>query len=275
MTHEHQTPHGTLHTGRNPRAFGHVTPVASLRAARAIPLPPLPPVLSRVVDIPAWLGMMLNNLYGCCTASALGHLVQIASKLATGAMNTPSDAQVEAAYAEVSGFSPGPPPMHDDGAVEQDVLRWLQGRGFPMSDGSRLRAGPVFEVNPQNRDGLCEVIQEFDVAYMGFWVPSGFMEDLPPLWVRKPSYGNIVGGHAVLFHGFDRSDPSNYVYDVTTWGTTQQFRVREDFVKAYFDEGYAITVPTLLTASGRTPYGFDLAGLAAIGGEVGAELTAS
>lgn len=274
MNHEHDTPYGKLHTGRAPRAFGHVTQLSAVRACRAVPLPPLPVALhqARTPDVAY---MFLNDRYGCCTAAGAANAIELTSYDARGAQPAISDADVQWFYSAITGFSPGPPIIHDDGASEQDVLRFWQRTGMVLADGATyVKAGPVFEVNPKNVAGICETIMEFGFAYIGFSVPSGFMETLPPLWVDDPSYGPIEGGHAVLLTGFDRTDPLSVVFDVTTWGTNQEFKMRQDFLLKFVDEVYAVFLPVWLEASGKTPFGFDEAGLAAIGGEVGEDLTA-
>jgi hypothetical protein len=273
MTSYDHPKYGTLKLGRAPRAFGHVTPLSAVRAMRAVPLPPLPVTLdqARSPDVAHMFG---NNEYGDCTCAGMGNAIELTSYDARGAQPAVTDAEVLAAYSAIAGFSAGPPVTHDDGCVEQDVLRWWQAEGFPMPDGLRLKAGPVFESNVKNVAGICEAIMEFGFAYVGIDVPAGLMEDLPPIWTADPSYGAIEGGHCVLLTGFDRTDPASVLFKVTTWGTNEEFRMRQDFWLKYGSEAYAVLLPAWLGSTGRTPFGFDAAGLAAIGGEVGSDLTA-
>lgn len=273
MRHDYDTAaHGRVHTGRAPRLFSDVPRVSVLRA-RAAQLPPLPVTADNAAKLPAFVGMMGNDRYGDCTCAGMAHLIQIWSQDAGGAMLTEPDAAVLRAYHEITGFDPatGQP---DLGAAEQDVMRWWQQTGFPLSDGRRLRVGAVYEANPRNLLGLCEVIVEFGAAYVGFEVPGGFMEELPPIWWDNPAYSAIESGHCVLLHSFDRSnpDPRQWLFGVTSWGTNRQYRMRGDFLTRYVDEAYGVVCSLWFGASGRTPYNLDPAELEAVGGQVGRTL---
>lgn len=263
-------PRPTLKLGRKPRLFADLPHVASLRM-RAGPLPTLPLVADNAAALPPFVGMMRNDSLGDCTCAGMAHLIQIWTQDAGGAMLTEPDAQVVQAYHEVAGYDPatGQP---DDGAAEQDVLRWWQQTGFPMADGSRHRIGPVYEANPRNLLGLCEVVMEFGASYVGINVPSGLMEELPPVWWDNPAYGAIEGGHCVLVHSFDRTDPAAITFGVTTWGTNRQYRMRGDFVARYMEEAYGIVSSLWIERTGRTPYGLDLATLEGLGGTLGQPL---
>lgn len=275
MITQHDTPRGALHTGRAARAFGHVTPLGAVRACQVMPLPPLPVTLTQAHSSNIAF-MFLNNQYGCCTCAGMANAIELVTADAQGTAALISDADVLQTYElNCPGFSPGPPVVGDNGCNEQEVLRWWQNVGFPLNDGSRLKAGPVFELNPKNISGICEAIMEFGFVYIGFEVPSGFMEALPALWSADPSYGDIVGGHCVLLHGFDRTNPSEVIFNVTSWGTNEEFRMRQDFLLKYVDEIYAVFLPPWVEQSGKTPYDLDITQLEALGGEVGTDLTAS
>lgn len=267
---------GQLRLGRSPRAFGHVTPISAVRAMRAVPLPPLPVTLDQA-KTPDVAHMFMNNLLGCCTIAGVGNAYELVSYDAQGSQIPIIDADIERGYEEnCPGFAPGPPIVGDQGCVEQNVLRWWQTVGFPLADGTRLRAGSVFEVNPGNIVGICEAIQEFGFAYVGGEIPDGFMEAGPPsLWTADPSYGAIVGGHCWLYTGFDRTVSASVVFRATTWGTNEEFQVRQDFHEKYVDEVYAVFLPAWMESTGTTPYGFTADQLAQIGGEVGQDLTAA
>lgn len=272
MNHEHNTPRGILHTGRAPRAFGHVTQLSAIRACRATPLPQLPIVLTQAHS-PDIAHMFLNDRYGCCTCAGMGNATELVTADAQGAAVSITDADVLNAYeSNCPGFNPNTG-ANDNGCDEQTVLKWWQTVGFPVAYGARSKAGPIFEVNPKNIAGICEAIMEFGFVYIGFEVPSGFMEELPPIWWNNPAYGAIEGGHCVLLHGFDRTDPTLVTFNVTTWGTNEAYKMRQDFLTKYVDEVYAVFLPEWVEKTGKTPYGFDEAGLNAIGGDIGQDLT--
>lgn len=256
--------------GRQARTFDAAIPhVATLKRAMAAPLPPLPVAVNNAARLPPNVGMFANDRVGCCTCAGMGHLIQLWSQDAEGAERSVTDAQVLQAYREVAGYDGVPGDASDRGAVEQDVLHYWQNVGFPLAEG-RLKVGAVYEVNPRDLAGLCEVIMEFGAAYVGFEVPSGFMDDLPPLlWEDRPEYGEIEGGHCVLLHSFDRTDPANPIFGVTSWGTNRKYRMAASFVRRYLDEAYGIVSSLWIDKSGKTPYGLDLAALEALGGRVG------
>lgn len=262
----------TFKTGCSPRQFSDMPRVSSLRA-RASALPPLPVTVDNVAKLPAFVGMMKNDTYGDCTCAGMAHLIQLWTGDAAGVMLTEPDAQVLEAYRDITGFdlATGKP---DLGAAEQEVLRWWQKTGFPMADGTRHKIGPVYEANPRNLLGLCEVIWEFGAAYVGFEVPGGFMEELPTIWWDNPAYSTIEGGHCVILTGFNRTDPNPnaWLFDVTTWGTNRQFKMRADFLTRYVNEAYGIVSSLWIEANGKTPYDIDLAILEAIGGQIGQQL---
>jgi hypothetical protein len=262
---------GTLRTGRLPRTFGHVATVARLRAERGISLPPLPASLNNAksTDI---AHMFLNDQHGDCTCAGMANLIDLVTYDAQGGQAPIVDAQVLAAYEAVGGYRPGDPST-DNGANEQDVLRWWQTVGFPLEDGSHLRAGPAFEVNPRDTNGICEVIANFGAAYIGFSVPAGFMFELPPIWYDNPAYGAIEGGHCVLLHSWEpAAAPGLRQFGVTTWGTNAEFKMREDFVGKYVDEVYGVVLSPWIESKGTTPYGLTLEQLTSLGGEVGQQL---
>lgn len=271
-------PHPTLKFGRAPRTFGHVTSLARLRATRGAPLPPLPVSLNNAEKLPKDVGMLGNSVYGDCTCAAMAHAIQVVTLAAQGSEATVTEAETLAAYSAITGFRPGPPPVHDDGAVEQDVLRYWQREGFPLAGGT-LKAGPAFEVNPGDLTGICEGIQEFGFCFIGFTVPYGFMDatqDGPPdLWGDDPAYSGSEGGHAVILTGFNRTTPGQYSFDVISWGTNGRYTMRQDFVARYVDEIYAVLLPPWLNATGANPYDLTAEQLRALGGQVGQELGAT
>lgn len=251
-------------TGRLPRRFDPRVPhLSALRLMKTVRLPQLLPQWDWAARLPTDLGAMLNTSLGDCTCAALGHAEQVWTAYAQGQMMTPSDAQIEALY-ERFGYSPADPES-DRGAVEQDVLTSALNVGIPMPDGTMSRITAFFEVDPRNTDDLCEVVQEFGLAYIGFSVPSGFMDAGPAkVWDVSPSFGQIEGGHAVILTGFDRSDPANPTFNVVSWGE-RDWTMTTAFVRQYVDEAYAISSDLWIERTGKTPYGLTPEALAALG----------
>lgn len=227
--------------------------------------------------VPQWYiadGIITHN----CTCAGMANFIELVTADAQGTEAKISNKEVEIAY-EAFGYRPGVPST-DQGANEQDVLRWWQDTGFPTASG-RVKAEAVFEVNPADVNGLAEIIMEFGAAYIGIVIPNGFMdatsEGPPTLWEDSPSFSGVEGGHCVLLHGFDRSsgNPSTYLYDVTTWGTNAVYKARGDFLAKYLSEAYGVFLPQWVTTTGKTPYGMTAEQLCALGDEVDEDLAAT
>ena len=106
MNHEHNTPRGILHTGRAPRAFGHVTQLSAVRACRGVPLPILPIMLNQAHS-PDIAHMFGNNKWGDCTCAGMGNAIELVTADAQGAAVSITDTDVLSAYeSNCPGFDP-------------------------------------------------------------------------------------------------------------------------------------------------------------------------
>lgn len=250
----------TKKLGRAPRSFDPRVPHLGMMKAMLRVAPPRPPLLSKVdnaAKLPTSLGMMLNDSLGDCTCAGIYHGVQVHTGEALGAPLTEPDACVLRLYQEAAGYRPGDP-MTDRGAVEQDVLNYCLNTGFPLADGTRHRLLAYVEVDTRHLDDVCEVIQEFGFAYIGFEVPSGFMETGPTnVWDVLPSFGAIEAGHCVILSGFDRTDPANPTFNVVSWGT-RQWVMTAAFFRKYVDEAYGLVSSYWIGQGGKTPYDLTL-----------------
>jgi len=215
-------------------------------------------------------GIIVHN----CTCAGIYHGDQIWTADAQGAMQTAPDALVQQLYEEVGGYNPNAPidpgtgeNSTDRGVVEQNMLAYLTATGFPRADGSRSKILGYVEVDPRNLTDVCEVIQEFGFAYIGFMVPDGFMQAGPPkTWALSPQYGNPVGGHCVVLTGFDRSGltgKTHPMFNLVSWGE-RDWRMNAAFFEKYCDEVYGIVHQDWISATGRTPYGLSLEQLEAL-----------
>jgi hypothetical protein len=255
--------------GRNPRSFDPAVPhfalMKSMLKAQGIERPALLTKWNWADNLPGDVGMMDNDTLGDCTCAGRGHGIQVHTQDALGAMLTVSDACIQQMYSEITGYQPGNPAT-DQGANEQDVLKYLLNNGTPMDDGTRHKIISYFEVDPEHLDNVCEVIQEFGFAYIGFTVPQGLMQAGPPnLWDDVPEYSGQEGGHCVILTGFDRTtDSNNPTFNVISWGT-KQWVMTASFFRKYVDEVYGLVDQFWIETSGKTPYNMalsDLEGLA-------------
>src|ERR1700722_14747194 len=96
-----------LMLGRKPRQFDPRMPaMASVRMMAEAPLPPIPPALSWSAGMPGDVGMMKNDVGGCCTIAGIYHLMQTWSFNAWQRLITEPDSMVEQAYEEFDGYDP-------------------------------------------------------------------------------------------------------------------------------------------------------------------------
>lgn len=188
----------------------------------------------------------MNNTIGDCTCAALGHAVQAWTTYGRGDMVTLPDDVILSLYEAVSGYNPQTG-ANDNGAVEQDVLTYVQAHGI---GGHKIRA--FAQVNHQNPAEMKRALELFGTVYLGFRVPRSaeveFQQGQP--W-QNIGDQQILGGHAIDLQKWD----ADYMY-VVTWGRLQPMTV--DFWTAYGDEAWVIITDDWLNAQGEDPEGLNL-----------------
>lgn len=209
-------------------------------------LPVETPVLvdwaSKVSSWPVYM----NNTIGDCTCAALGHAVQAWTTYASGLTVTLPDQAILDLYEAVSGYNPQTG-ANDNGAVEQDVLTYVQKHGI---GGHKIRAfAQVDHTNPQEMKRALEL---FGTVYLGMRVPRSaevqFEQGQP--WTNINDQ-QIMGGHAIDLQKWD----ADYMY-VVTWGKLQPLTV--DFWEAYGQEAWVIITDDWLNAQGEDPEGLNI-----------------
>ncbi len=242
--------------GRLPRRFDPRVPhYSAIRQMPGFQLPPLTEHADNAASLPPNLGSMNNDRLGCCTSSGLYHGIQVWTGDAQASMVTEPDALVLQAYEESAGYNPGDPAT-DRGADEQTVLSWALNTGLPVADGSRSRLSAFVELDPRNLTDVCEAICECGFVYIGFSVPRLLNENPGAVWGGE-DLGPIEGGHCVILSGYSGlEDP---IFDVISWG--DRYKMTTAFWQKYVDEAYALASPLWIGATGRTPWGLDMATL--------------
>jgi hypothetical protein len=189
-------------------------------------------------------GSLGNDRYGCCGFAGFGHLKQsICANL-----GLPCDVNEELVlrwYSECTGFKPSDPST-DGGVYLIDALRYFMGQGLIVGYG---------RVDVGNPAAVARAIELFGGLYMGFGLPIAWQST--DVWDAGPSVTGSWkpwswGGHCVSAHTYDAETDGQIV----TWGNwvTGTAAGRE----VYCDEGYALILPELLDAKGKTLQGFDL-----------------
>lgn len=188
----------------------------------------------------------MNNTIGDCTCAALGHAVQAWTTYASGVTVTLPDQSILDLYEAVSGYNPKTG-VNDNGAVEQDVLTYVQKNGI---GGHKIRA--FAQVDHTNPAEMKTALELFGTLYLGMRVPRSaeveFQMGQP--W-QNIGDQQIMGGHAIDLQKVD----ADYMY-VVTWGKLQPMTV--DFWMTYGSEAWAIITDDWLNAQGQDPEGLNL-----------------
>jgi hypothetical protein len=205
-------------------------------------LPPAPASLSWAGKVSAW-PMMANDRIGDCTCASAGHLIECWTANA-GKPVTPTDHQIVAAYAAVTGYDPKTG-ANDNGAVLLDVLNYWRKHGI---------AGHRISAYVQVKSHVRDAVNLFGGCYAGLRLPVSAQNQKVWSVVSGPdSAPGSWGGHAVPIVAYDQKGLT-----VVTWG--QLKRMTWKFWYMYGDEAFAVLSPDWLNNQ-VSPEGFDLAAL--------------
>lgn len=234
--------------GRLPRAFSPAVPHWSALRMGA-PATSVPSVCSYTAKLPSSLGVMLNNLLGCCAEAGYGHALQVWSVAAGKPILTVPDSSVEALYG-TQGYVPGNPGT-DRGTVLQSLLTYLVQTQNPVGGLPKLAA--FVELDPTNEDDLNRATYESGLIYLGFSVPAYAQQALDTLGstldVVSGGDTTVVGGHCVLSAGYRPG-----LREIISYGNAG-YAMTTAFWKANVDEAYALVSPEFCEANGLTPLG--------------------
>jgi hypothetical protein len=246
--------------GRLPRVFDPKVPHLSALTAGKTPSPPSP---SRHWghQMPANLGVMLNDKLQNCTCAAFYHALQVwsfnAGNRSATNMLTVSDSDVEKLYMLACGYDPNKP-GEGPGGKGQHVLKYLLNHGAPIGPHDRRnRIVAYIEIDPRHVDDVKRAIEECGVVYVGFQVPENLgaeVHHLPEVWEVDSSNRKIIGGHAVVLPGYDET-----TLDVISWG--RFYKMTWAFFSRYVDEVYAIADKSWIDSIKKTPGGLTMAAL--------------
>jgi hypothetical protein len=199
---------------------------------------------------PGQWGQMKNNEIGCCTISAIGHMLMLETAH-TGVTVTPTDDEVVAAYSAVSGYDPITQ-MNDNGCAISDTLEYWRTHGI---SGHKILAWA--QVDYQNFFHVKQAIWLFGGIDVGFNVPQSAMDQFSAgqFWDVVANDGGTIGGHAIPLFGYG-SQGANCI----TWGQRQGMTWQ--FFSRYVDECYIVITEDFINQTTReTPSGFDIAAL--------------
>ena len=193
--------------------------------------------------------MYLNNALGDCTCAGIGHSVQAWTAYTHGLVTLP-DSAVLSLY-EAFGYTPGQPST-DNGAVEQDVLAYVQQHGI---GGHKILA--YAQVDHRNPDEMKTALNLFGSVYLGASMPQSAMDQTnagQPWTVEGGS--PIEGGHCFVAQ---RWDTSGAPMEVVTWGQLQ--RVSIEWWLDYGVEAWVMMSPDWFRNNGMAGSGISVAEL--------------
>lgn len=210
-------------------------------------LPPAPATCCYGQTIaPTGWGMMANEIVSDCTLAAAGHLI-MAWTAANGAMVTPADDQIIAAYSAITGYNPVTK-QNNTGSNLLNVLNYWRKSGI-----ANHKIAAFTALQPGNHDHIRQAVYLFGGCYIGLALPASAKTQtvwaVPPGGATGQGAPNSWGGHAVPVIGYD----SQYL-TVVTWGITKQ--LTWGFWDAYCDESYCIITPDF--AGAKSPNGFKM-----------------
>jgi hypothetical protein len=217
----------------------------------SLPATPASHIYAKNIAHTGW-GMMDNDKIGDCTCAAAGHLIMEWTD-DNGALFTPPDADIIAAYSAITGYDPQTG-KNDNGAVETQVLNYWRNTGVA---GHKIFAYAALE--PKNHNHVMLSTFLFGGCYIGMALPISAQRQkvwsVPPGGATGQGAPGSWGGHAVPVIGYDK-----HGLTVITWGATK--KMTWSFWDAYCDESYAV-ISTDFANQNNSPSGFDFAALQA------------
>lgn len=205
-------------------------------------------------------GMLGNDQAGDCTCADSGHQLMLRTAN-TGKIVVPTVQDIFGMYADLTGFSLGPPITNDNGANEVEVMQYLENKGLL----GHFIQGHA-NLNVQNLKHLKWAVQIYGAARLGIQLPDSaedqFDNDVP--WDVRAG-AKSVGGHDVCVVGYE-PDGTTTIYWIVSWGRVMP--VTEAFLLWTLDDGtrvleeaHAEASDDLLLATGDTPANYNHAQL--------------
>ncbi len=236
--------------GKLPPRFDRRTLRFGRYLTRDLPAPP--GSVDYATPVKNW-PMMCNDRTGDCTCAAAGHMIEEWTAN-TGKPRIPSDSAIQTAYEHFAGGDP------DRGVAMLDVLKFWRVTGI---GGDRIHA--FSQLEPENSSEARDSIYLFGNCYVGLALPdfavapgTDFLStpwSVPPQGAVGGAAPNPANGHCVPLVAYD----ARRVW-VVTWGALKP--MSWPFYETYMDEAYAVlSLDWINTELGRSPSGFDLAGL--------------
>ncbi len=225
-----------------------IKPLASYFTA-TMPSPMMKDWYSKV---PKW-GMLGNDQYGCCTASAMAHAILQWTAYTDAAPVQMGTIAVLGDYCAYSGCILSDPAT-DQGALCSTALRYWLTTGMHTPDGGPDTLTGAAAIASRNAAEVRSTIATFGNVYAGVALPLSAQNEA--VWTATTDAPGSWGGHCVPLVGYNATGPI-----CVTWGALKQ--MTWDWWTTYAEEAYALLSPDWLRATGTDPAGVDWARLEA------------
>jgi hypothetical protein len=220
---------------------------------------PKPPAAAGTGSPVASWPLFRNDQIGDCGLASQGHRIIAQERSARQREIQVSDKDVVEAYSAVSGYDPATG-ANDNGVYLLDVCNYMRKVGMGREkDGSRHTIAAFAKVDVRNHDHVRLASWMFGGLYYGAGLPisaQGQIHAGQPWTVVSGDSGKPYswGGHAMYSTGYDK----DYV-GLVTWGRRQ--KATWEWWDTYVDEAYVHVTEDYMSATGKTPRGFDSAKL--------------
>lgn len=247
-------------------------------------LPSLPPLPATLPDWSAkmpttWApwGALGNNSLGCCTISALGHIIQQITS-ANDALIQPSETGIIESYCEATGYKRGDKTT-DRGFNMQGALSYIRNKGLITSCASKTTTNPdgtkttvyspysrhkiraYVTVDLKNVQAIRAAYWLLGTVYLATTIPNKIKNDKGVItnssssfWDVAPVDGGPKGGHAISIAWINDVGPV-----IMTWG--RKVQMTWNFWDKYGYGAYGILSTYWANQDLLAPSGFNLAAL--------------
>jgi hypothetical protein len=204
--------------------------------------------------LPEDLGMMGNDVAGCCGAAGLAHAIQCWTSQNGIAVTFTTDQVIEIykiLTKKANGVAYDPnDPSTDTGLVLLDLLNYWRNEGF---FGHKI--GAFAKVNHKDIRECRLTVELFGCAFTGVSLPQVSLDNVGSLW--DDTSGLIAGGHCMTAGKSDIADGLTFA----TWGRRQP--ATWPWTMTSVDEAYALFSQEWVDGSRPAPNGLDISKLRA------------
>lgn len=196
-------------------------------------------------------GAMGNKKLNNCTIATGGHMVQTWTSNAKDFEVTVSDAEVIAAYSELTGYNPQTTkPEKSPGSSCLDALKLWRKSGI---GGHRIHS--FVGLSGGNRQEIQDAIYMFGSAYVGLLLPAtaktqGVWDVVPTDHLERKDWWKR-GSNTWMAHAACAVSYSDTELTIVTWGYEK--RMTWDFYKEYSDEAFGVLSDDWIDDSGYAP----------------------